>query len=897
MAHRPRDPACPEPAIVEQARAGVVQADAGGRIVSANRRGCRMLGYGDGELVGRHLAELADPACAGELGAALERLNEGGDAFERELPCLRKDGSALRARASVTPLADADGRLLGMTLVLVDAGRLAEAEDALRRRAQRYRELFESLDDGFCVIEVLFDADGAPRDYRFLEVNAAFERETGLGDVTGRHASEVVPGLEEHWFQIYGEVARGGQPVRFVQHAQTIGARWFEVYAFRIGEPRECQVAILFRDVSARVQVETALMESEARLRHLANTTPAILWQSDPQAALRFVSDRWTDYSGQSLEDALAHGTSAYIHPDDRARAATHWQRAVAEKRFYEIEMRMRRRDGAWRWFLVRARPQLDAQGRVLAWHGSSTDIHDQKRVEEALRESEQRMALAIDVAKIGTWELDVAAGVVRSDARAAELRGRTGPQESTVSQFLGHVHPDDRARVEAALAAAVAPEGDGRYEAEYRFSRADGSERWVVARGQTRFTGEGTQRVALRLSGTVHDVTDRHANEQALREANQRKDEFLATLAHELRNPLAPLRNSLHLLRMGVGAEHREQLQGVMERQLAQLSRLVDDLLEVSRITRGKITLHLEPVVLDEVVQRAVETSQPLFDAARHELAIELPEPPLLLQGDPVRLAQVLANLLNNAAKYTEPGGGISLRAHREGDQAVVVVRDNGLGIASEQLPHVFDLFAQADHSLTRAQGGLGIGLTLVRTLVELHGGSVHARSGGVGMGSEFEVRLPLRTLPEAPAHAPGPLVALDGGTSRRLLVVDDNREHADTLALFLRMAGHHVRVAYDGLEAVATVRECDPEAVLLDVGMPGLDGYEAARRIRALPGGDARVLIALTGWGQGEDRRRSHAAGFDAHLVKPTDPPALLELIDSLLRLKRGAGGAATA
>ena len=885
--------------IVDRALVGVLRADPDGRIVAANPQCCRMLGYDEAELLGRHVLELTDPACAAETREALARLRAGSPALVLDKRYRRKDGSLLPARTSVSAVAGADGNLLGMTGVVVDLSGKLDAEAALRRSERRYRELFERIDDGFCVIQMLFDDEGRPSDYRFLEANPAFERETGLRNAVGRRIRELAPELEEHWFRVYGEIALGGEPVRFMQHARTLGERWFDVYAFRTGEPAERRVAILFRDVSSRVQTELALLESEARLRHLANAVPAILWSSDAQGVMRYVSERWSEYSGQPHEQALALGMADFLHPDDRERSVQEWARARAAARPYEAEMRLRRHDGAWRWFLVRARPQLDARGRVLAWHGSSTDIHDQKRTEEALRLSEQRMALAIEVAKVGTWELDVADGAVRSDARARELWGLPADAPENRDSFLRGVHPDDRPAVQAALEAALSPGGAGRFEAEFRFLRADGSERWVVARGQTQFVGEGERRVPLRLSGSVLDVTERHASEQVLREANQRKDEFLATLAHELRNPLAPLRNSLHLLRLGVGAEHREQLQGVMERQVAQLGRLVDDLLEVSRITRGKITLHPEPVTLDEVVQRAVETSQPLFDAARHALAIELPQPPLLLQADPVRLAQVLANLLNNAAKYTEPGGRVTLCAHRDGDDAVVVVRDNGVGIAPEHLPHVFDLFAQADRSLTRAQGGLGIGLTLVRSLVELHGGSVQARSAGSGQGSEFELRLPLRRLPatgDAPAHAqPAP----DSGERRRLLVVDDNREHADTLALYLRMAGHQVRVAYDGLDGVAAVAECDPEAVLLDVGMPGLDGYEAARRIRALPGGAARVLVALTGWGQAEDRRRSHAAGFDAHLVKPADPPALLALIDSLLRLKRAApaGGAPTA
>jgi PAS domain S-box-containing protein len=702
---------------------------------------------------------------------------------------------------------------------------------------------------------------------------------------------ELTPELESYWFEIYGEVARSGRPVRFVQHAQALQGRWFDVYACRVGEPGECHVAVLFRDVSERVHTENALLESEARLHYLANAAPAILWSADAHGNIRYVSERWHEFSGHP-RDAGLHGTAQYLHPDDRARTLAKWRQAVATASPYEAEVRLHRQDGEWRWFLVRARPLQNAAGQVVAWYGSSTDIHDHKRIEEALRLSEQRMALALEIAGIGTWSWVPDTGEVLADARSREIIGLPTGLPLQLDEVTARIHRDDWPHVRRAMAAALDPRGPGRFAEEIRWIDAQGSIRWTISRGSAVFGEVGGERRALRMIGSTLDVTARHAIEEALRDANQRKDEFLATLAHELRNPLAPLRNSLHLLRMGVDDGQRDRLQAVMERQVAQLGRLVDDLLEVSRITRGKITLHVEPVTVDEVVQRAVETSQPLIDAAHHTLSVTLPEPPLTLHADPLRLAQVLANLLNNAAKYTEPGGRIELVAARELDTAVVRVRDNGLGIAPEHLPHVFDLFAQADRSLTRAQGGLGIGLTLVRSLVELHGGSVSARSAGIGEGSEFELRLPLHPLPGS-LRGDQPVSFLDAGESHRLLVVDDNREHADTLALYLSTAGHQVRVAYDGLDAVAVATDFDPDAVLMDVGMPGLDGYGAARRMRAQPGGRRRVLVALTGWGQSEDRRRSRAAGFDAHLVKPADPPALLALVDSLLQLKRDMPG----
>ena len=313
---------------------------------------------------------------------------------------------------------------------------------------------------------------------------------------------------------------------------------------------------------------------------------------------------------------------------------------------------------------------------------------------------------------------------------------------------------------------------------------------------------------------------------------------------------------------------------------------RLVDDLLEVSRITRGMVPLHLQSVALADVIERAVETSRPLIDGGHHALVVSVPSTPLVLHVDPVRLAQVLSNLLNNAAKYTEPGGRIALDARREGDEAVIVVQDNGLGIATDQIARVFDLFSQAEHSIGHAAGGLGIGLTLVRSLVELHGGCVIARSAGLGHGSEFEVRLPLAQ--GEPDSTTVDETTPPSGARRRLLVVDDNREHTDSLALFLRMQGHQVRTAYDAASALTWQVAFAPDAVLLDLGMPGVDGYEVCRRMRMAEGGDALVIVAITGWGQAEVRMRTAEAGFDAHVVKPVDPVALENLVDSLLRMK---------
>ena len=368
------------------------------------------------------------------------------------------------------------------------------------------------------------------------------------------------------------------------------------------------------------------------------------------------------------------------------------------------------------------------------------------------------------------------------------------------------------------------------------------------------------------------------------IRSNDLRKDEFLATLAHELRNPLAPIANSLQVLRAADGSPHAAESRAVIERQVNQLVHLVDDLLDVSRVSRGKLELRRRPVRLSEVLQAAAETSRPSIDAHSHRLEIRLPDEEVWLDADLTRLAQVFANLLNNSAKYMEAGGEIVVEASA-GDDVVVKVRDTGIGIAPEMLPHIFDLFVQADRSLERAHGGLGIGLTLVRRLVELHGGSVSARSDGPGQGSEFVVRLPRRA--EGPGEAePAAAGAPATLPARRILVVDDNKDAVDSLALLLGIAGQTVATARDGLEALTQVEQFAPEVIILDIGLPGLNGYEVARRIRAMPGQEGVVLVALTGWGQDDDRRRTEEAGFDHHLVKPVDFDALKRLLAGLPR-----------
>jgi PAS domain S-box-containing protein len=375
-------------------------------------------------------------------------------------------------------------------------------------------------------------------------------------------------------------------------------------------------------------------------------------------------------------------------------------------------------------------------------------------------------------------------------------------------------------------------------------------------------------------------DVTERWQAEQARREADRRKDEFLAMLAHEFRNPLAPMSNALELVRGGCGNEKEaDDAIRVLDRQMRQMRRLVDDLLDVSRITLGRIQIVKERVDLAAAVRSAIETSRPAIETAGHKLTVTLPMRPIIVNADSARLDQVFSNLLTNSAKYTEPGGRISIEAEQRGEEAIVTVRDNGIGIACDALAYVFDMFRQVDGSLERSQGGLGIGLTLVRRLVESHGGSVEARSEGPGKGSEFVVRLPIAGETD---RATVPRRSVEVAVSkRRVLVVDDNEDSGDTLSMLLRIKGHEVRTARDGLQAIELVPEFLPEVILMDVGMPRLNGYEATRRIRQMPSGEAIFIVAVTGWGQPDDKQRSAEAGCSGHMTKPVDFATLEKLL----------------
>ncbi len=657
-------------------------------------------------------------------------------------------------------------------------------------------------------------------------------------------------------------------------------------------EPRRTDADPASADGDAREPADTALRESEARYRLALRAGRMGSWETDLLARTRTWSEEGMALFGLDLPDGRGRVGSAddeyenALHPDDR-HLAQRFHEIADEQDSFLAEYRIVRPDGAVLWLagrgmVVARRPDGRAQRLV----SIMADVSERRQAEDVLRIERERLALALKAGQMGVYDFNVTADALWWSPEIYGVFGvspeRFVPTRESVPRLI---HPDDRDTFLQRRAEAMAEHRP--FVHEFRIIRGDGSLAWISHRGQTEYDAEGRP---VRNFGIALDVTERKHAEQALRDADRKKDTFIATLAHELRNPLAPIRNAANVLHPGAHADPQQLAwcREVIDRQVAQMSRLLEDLLDVSRMTRGQFALRRQPLVLATVVEQAIEIAQPLIDANGHTLSVAMPTQPIGIEGDLTRLAQVFSNLLINAAKYTEPQGRIALAVELRGTEVVVSVTDNGIGIAAEQMPHIFEMFGQARSSPDGAQSGLGIGLSLARGFVEMHGGRIGVHSDGIGRGSVFIVGLPVTQRPaEVEASA---LSDLPEGTApapagrRRVLIADDLRDSADSLAMLLESMGHEVHVAYDGAEALQAIETLRPEVALLDLGMPKMSGYDVCRRIRAMPWGREPTLIAQSGWGQDEDRRRTHDAGFDHHLVKPIDPGPLDALLRSL-------------
>ena len=823
---------------------------------------------GEFALTGAALFELVHPADRERVDATVRAALEQHADYECEFRIVRPGGEVAwvvnRGRGRYAP----DGRPLGMIGTIADIS-------APKRTEQAMQAALEASAAGTFHWDMRSDS---------LRWDAALDRLFGL------RPGEAVQSLAQFVARVHPE-DRAGVIAR-CERCRTEGAA-FEM-EFRVVRPdgsvrwlydrgrtfqdlqgRPITMTGACVDITHRKGTELALQRSESFYRQALESLPGMAFTCDANGRADYLSEQWQEFTGIPNDRVMGERWVLALHPADREATRARWEQAVAQGTFYDIEYRVRRHDGEYRWFQARGTPIRDADGRIVSWLGMAVDVHALKETQAALRETAARLARAQRAGGIGVWELEEATGLVVWSEEVAKLLGVPLDRLEAVPPQVWRdaLHPDDLGRIEAGLSAAWQT---GQFHEMYRVVHPDGRIVWLEADAQLVAESTGTGR---RLAGTVRDVTERRAAEEALRNADRMKDEFLATLAHELRNPLAPLRTGLEVLRRGQpGTPGVEQARAMMERQLGHMVRLVDDLLDISRISRGHIELRREPVDVRTLITHAVEGSRQLVESKRHSLELGLAADALWVEGDLTRLAQIVGNLVNNAAKYTAPGGRIRIGARGRGERVEIYVADNGSGIDAAAQPRVFDLFMQVEGTRRHSQGGLGVGLALVRRLAELHGGSVTVQSAGIGHGSTFTLSLPWVAAPTqgiAAAAASGD--AREHATGRRVLVVDDNVDAAETMATVLTLAGHETRCAHDGHQALEVARAFQPQVAFLDIGLPGLSGLDVARRFRADPHLAGAFLVALTGWGTEDDKRTCLESGFDLHLTKPVDAAAV--------------------
>jgi PAS domain S-box-containing protein len=878
------------------------------------------------DIVGRHIAEILGTETFDLIKPRLERALAGETvSYEATLPY--RAGGTRYVLATYTPERDESGQVAGIFILVQDLTARRRAELALSASERALRESGAEF-DAFFALPNIGKVQADPATGLIVRANRKLSLITGYGEdeLLGRPLEDLTPGHAEVVRAFTsGEADDYSFEPRFTRKDGS--EVWLRVDGSMLrdehGQPKKAIAAV--RDITQEKLSQQLLQQSEQAHRLLVSLQDATRGQRDPARVLdefvRIVAGHFA-VSGCAYGEVDSTGEFVTVIADHAdgvpLLAGSHRMNAFGTRLVDELRRGAAIAvDDAWTDPRVtRAAFEgagtrssmavpLVKDGRLVAlmvlhhgqpreWKADESSLMEviaertwfaleSARAEASLREHRDVLALAMRGGRMGAWSREIRTNRVWWSRELEEIVGLPpGGFEGSESAFFDLVHRDDRRAVEEAVAGAIQSHTD--YTIEFRFEHVSGEWRWMEGRGRAVY---GPSSEPVMLYGIGIDITERKRAEEELRrlnaelsEADRRKDQFIALLAHELRNPLAPVRFSLDLLRLpGASAVEHEQARVIIERQVAQMSKLLDDLLDVARVGRGKLQISRSPVSLTATLHMAVETSRPLVERQHHTLEVSLPASDMTVVGDPVRLTQVFANLLNNAARYTPAGGILRLSATAGDGTAVVRVTDNGIGLRPDQLRAIFKPFEQAHEP--GYSGGLGLGLSLAQAIVMLHDGSIEAQSEGPGQGTEFVVTLPLVEADSSDAAAPA---ADNAGApvGRRVLVVDDNRDAADAMAVLLSVDGHQIEAAYDGASALACAAATLPDVVLLDIGLPDITGYEVARRLRSLDGGDRMTIVAISGWGQARDKQLAFDSGFDAHLTKPADPSQVRALLN---------------
>lgn len=905
-------------AIFNQAAMGIALTELDGRILVSNKRFAQIVGREPEQMTQFNVSEITHPEDRPLSQDYLRRAMTGElPGYSLEKRYLRPDGSPVWCNVSVSVISDEEGRPRYTLGVVEDVTERHQAREMLREREERLRVLTNNLPQ-VMIYQMLFAPDGA---VRFTYTSASIEQlheveaEQALTDATILY-DQVHPDFQDGFRKAEAEALREMLPFRceVCFRLPSGRTRWAEL----ISTPRHLPDGYVFWDgvevdITERKQAEEELRRTTALLRAVSESTPDLIYVKDPHSRMLLANPATLSVIGKTADQVLGKNDAEWHHDPEQAAAILANDRLVMESGQTQTSEESFTSPEGLQIYLSTKAPLRDEQGRTIGLFGVSRNITERKRAENVLRAIVEGTSQATgeEFFRNLVQHLGVALGVryamVAEVVRPAGVRARTLAmwngtefgegleydlegtpcagilERQTCYYYRGVISqfPFDESlrqmKVESYIGVPL------------RASSGDVLGLIAVMDDKPLAESQLAESMLAIFSARAATELERMQTERDLQDAARRKDEFLAMLGHELRNPLAPIRNIVFLLknRRKFDQSRLEQGLEVIERQTDHLARLVDDLLDMARITRGNVQLRPEATGLADALSRAVEMAGPAVEARRHTLTVTLPPKSVRVLADPVRLTQIFGNLLDNAAKYTQEGGQIWLEAQPADGEAIIRVRDNGPGIAPDLLPHVFDLFAQGQRALDRAQGGLGLGLTLVRQLVQMHGGSVEVKSEGGGQGSEFTVRLPM--LNESPGRTElthGSCQETNEVCDRpRVLVVDDVRDTAESLAELMDIWGYQVCLAFDGPSALEKADSFHPDAVLLDIGLPGLDGYQVACRLRAHSALANTCLIALTGYGTDEDRQQAMAVGFNHHLSKPVDLPKLRAFLERAL------------